>query len=319
MMKLTIKYAFIVLYLQSMFVAAADFDKWVWKDIEVVGHNKLTREQITQFIPLEVGAKYKHEKEKWDAWCAQVKAYLILHHASCSALLYSDFSAYLVVDIIEQQDAARTNFREPPQKEIDFVPAEIIAAHEELMNRVWELFKAGNPPIENYENGFKDYDDPKAHQLSLKLQRLVPKYRENILDTLENDLYEQKRVMAADLLNWADNTSDSISRVHRLLNDPSYTVRNDISRFMMSFVAKVPDKSLLPGVIDSLVVQLEYPSHGDRNKALYALLAIADNFQELHEYLRKTGQGPIERIAEQSILSNVGSVADDLKKKLSLK
>jgi hypothetical protein len=65
-------------------------------------------------------------------------------------------------------------------------------------------------------------------------------------------------------------------------------------------------------LIDAFSRQLDFPSHGDRNKALYALSEIAKNKPASRPVIRKLASPAIAYIAENSILVNVGGEAKKL-------
>lgn len=164
--------------------------------------------------------------------------------------------------------------------------------------------------------GYLDYSDPEMHRLVLDLVKTVPPYRGNIIRVLEKDRHPEKRMSAADLLNWAGKGSQSVLLTHRLLDDPHSGVRNQLSRFMTHFVGKLQTEHELRHVIDSLLLQLDRPSHGDRNKALYNLLEILSSKPGMRSYVKKNGLSLIQYVADNSVLSNVSGAAKDLVSKL---
>ena len=65
-------------------------------------------------------------------------------------------------------------------------------------------------------------------------------------------------------------------------------------------------------IIDAIVPQLSWPSHADRNKALYALINISKDDRETREYILENARNQIQYIAENSILFNVRDPAREL-------
>jgi hypothetical protein len=107
---------------------------------------------------------------------------------------------------------------------------------------------------------------------------------------------------------------NTVVKANRLLDDPSGLVRNNISRFTSHFVEQVRSQEDRRGIIDRLLLQLDRPSHGDRNKAIYNLLAIAKIFAVDRPYIKKHGFQIIESISKSSVLDNVRDPALELLK-----
>lgn len=293
----------------STSVVAAD---WTWSGFEILGNHSTTRAEIIKRIPLNVGDKYTEDIESWKKWCQDLVTTFPFSSAECSGVRYSDFKAYFVVDIVEKGQEYRNKFRKPPAKDLTLADKDVMAAYQALQKRLWDLFSQGKPPTESCTKGYLDYSDPDMHKLVLELVKSTPAFRKNIIQVLASDRDPLKRMSAADLLNWAGKGSKSVLRTHRLLDDPHSGVRNQLSRFMMHFVGEVPSKRKLRKVIDSLLLQLDRPSFGDRNKALFNLVEILKSKPQLVSYIRKSGLPLIRYLAENSILSNVSGPAKDI-------
>lgn len=292
--------------------------RYVWKGFEIIGNHKVASTDIQAFIPVRIGDTYQEDFVDWRKWCADIKSKFAFAFTECSAVRYANFDAYFVVEIVEPGFEYRIRFRGFPTRDIAFATQEILNLYEQLYKRLWELFGKGTPPLETSDKGYLDYSDPEMHGLVQRLVQLVPPYRANLLDVLENDKDVSKREKAANLLNWTVNDLDkSVLQANRLLDDPSSLVRNNISRFTMHFLEKVHDPSARQPLIDQLLLQLDRPSHGDRNKAVYNLLIIAQKFPDDRSYIKTKGLSLIRYISGASILSNVKDPALQLLKLLS--
>lgn len=291
---------------------------WKWSGFEIIGNHKIAKEEILSQIPIKVGDVYKEDLNLWQQWCGKLKSQFKFHYSQCSSVRYINFQAYFVVEIVEDGYEYRNQFRPYPQKSIPFASQEILDLYERLYKRLWELFSKGVGVKESTDKGFLDFDDIEMHEIVEKLIKLTPAYRDNLLEVLEKDRNINKREKAANLLNWTINDlADSIISASRLLDDPSGLVRNNISRFTLHFVDKVKSQSERKGLIDKLLLQLDRPSHGDRNKAIYNLLYIGQRFPSDLRYIKDKGNLLIKYIAETSILENVRDPAVDLLKMLN--
>ena len=121
------------------------------------------------------------------------------------------------------------------------------------------------------------------------------------------------RQAAATLLNWVGGDVEKTLRESQsLLDDPDDGVRNNVSRFMIQFVGEVKSKRVRHQLIDAFVRQIERPSHGDRNKGLYNLLAIAKASPADRDYIRRHAGEPVRYLAQNSVVFNVRGPAREL-------
>jgi len=293
--------------------AAAD-PVWHWKDFEILGNRKTARERIVKKLPLTLGTAYVEDLPGWQKLCAGLVRDFNWAHAECSAVRFADGRAYFVVDVIEKGEEARNHFRKPPTETVTIASAEIRALYKKIMDRLWSLFGQGKPPMEKVTEDYLDYEDADMHAAVLELRKKVPAHRKSILRGLALDKDVTDRMMAADLLNWAGDNSETILSTYRYLDDPNGGVRNQLTRFMTHYVEKLNDGPRLHGLIDALAIQLDRPSHGDRNKALYALVPIAKRHPSLASYLKEKVGKTAKDIAERSRLENIVDPARELLK-----
>lgn len=302
-----------------IFISATSFaQEWKWVGFEVIGNHKASKADIVAQIPIKVGDKYKEDPASWQKWCADLKTKFKFHFTHCSTVRYVNFDAYFVVEIVEAGYEYRNQFRAEPLADIPFASPEILDLYEQLYKRLWDLFNQGKAVNETTDKGYLDYADAEMHTVVEKLAQLVPKYRNNLLEVLEKDKDINKREKAANLLNWTVNDlAETVVKANRLLDDPSGLVRNNISRFTSHFIDKVQSEQDRQSLIDHLFVQLDRPSHGDRNKAIYNLLFIAQKFPGDRPYIKEKGAALITSISQFSVLDNVRDPAIEVTKLLS--
>lgn len=284
-----------------------------WVGYEIIGNHHATRADIIKSFPLIMGGKYEENREGWATTCRQLQEKFVWEYAHCGALTYLNGDTYMVVDAVEADQAYRSQFRKIPATSIPLVNAEVKSEFDSLYKKLWQLFAQGKMAIETASAGYLDYSDPEMHETVLKLAKSVPPFRENILEVLAHDQDDQKRADAANLLNWTLNDlEETVYRASKLLDDPSDGVRNNISRFTMHFVDRVKTPKYRHDVINQMLVQLDRPSHGDRNKALFNLLSIVQKFPEDMSYIKTKGLPLIQYIAATSVVSNVQGIAVQL-------
>ncbi len=181
-----------------------------------------------------------------------------------------------------------------------------------VSNNIAEGFERGTPFTAKVVGGFKDYDDPQLHALALRLRELVPDHRLALIDVIREDRDSQKRASAATMLHWGGDVADSIARVNACANDPTVTVRNNVTRFMLHYLDMVESPEVRTALIASLARQLRRPSHADRNKAVYGLLHIMQAFPADGPAIAAAAQEELRMLARDSVLFNVGDPAREL-------
>lgn len=289
---------------------------WKWAGFEILGNKTVSKHEIQKIIPLKIGTTYQLDQEKWKEWCQSLVQKFSFHNAYCSAVKYISFESYFMVNVVEQGDEERDKYREPPSGDIKLADEKVLDTYEKLQSRLWELFNDGIGVQEDSSQGYLDYGDSQMSTLVAKLVKLVPPYADNLIEVLKNDQSDLKRAKAATLLNWARQTKHHVSIVHTLLDDPAMLVRNNISRFMLHYLGSLEDREVRKLVIKSLAKQMRRPSHADRNKSLYGLVEIAENFVDDRPYIKDYAFSEIKYLAENSIVENVQGPAKKLVKYL---
>ena len=72
---------------------------------------------------------------------------------------------------------------------------------------------------------------------------------------------------------------------------------------MLHYLDQVESPETRRMIIDAIVPQLSRPSHGDRNKAIYALSMLVNGDDESLRYIMDQAGDQIRYIADNSILS----------------
>jgi len=288
---------------------------WIWKGIEVIGNSATKTEAIRAAIPLKLSTVFKHDRKQWDLWCSELKNKFRLYWARCSAVRYSSYDAYFTVNIVENKDKDRIEFRDKPTEAVSFDAPLLPELYAKIQARTMKLFNEGKPPNEFVKNGYLNYQDGVISKWVSELAKSTPGHVENLIDILKSDHNEGNRAMAANLLNWSQGKmEETIHRASELLNDPSALVRNNITRFMLHFVSTIRSNDVKSALVRVFLIQLERPFHGDRNKALYALLELARTSKKTAKEILSLGEKQIKYLRDQSILSNIKGPAAELLK-----
>jgi hypothetical protein len=303
-------------------VAAQVETAWTWAGLEILGNHHVARSEIEKLIPIPIGEAYHRGNAPfWSEGCARVLRQFDFASVDCGdrpLRVYDGHKAYLIVDIVERGREDLLKLRKPPSGSVPFGSGRMLELNAELETRTTKAAMAGHGYSESGDRGYLSYSDPNGVNEDLsplveELARLVPQYRENLLEILRREKSADRRREAAILLNWAGgDLEELLRRTIPLLDDPDDGVRNNLSRFMIQFVGQVNSGRLRRRLIDVFIDEIGRPSHGDRNKGLYNLLFIAKAWPVERVQMRRRGGEAIRYLAENSILFNVQGPAQEL-------
>ena len=301
---------------------AAEETAWTWSGLEILGNHSVDRSLIEKSIPIPIGGVWRRgDPAFWSASCAEVKSRFDFASVDCGNVplrVYDGRKAYLIVDIVEKGRERLLKFREAPAGTVPFANDEMLTLSADIMARATTASMAGHPYSESGSKGYLSYEDPNGMNESLapqveRLAQIVPAHLKNIFSVLRDEKDKEKRRQAANLLCWSGGDLERTLRLTLpLLDDPDEGVRNNLSRFMIQFVGSVKSARLRHRLIEAFVLQIQRPSHGDRNKGLYNLLGIANAWPDDRAFILSHGGGPIRYIADNSIIFNVQGPARDL-------
>jgi hypothetical protein len=301
---------------------AAEDVAWTWAGTEILGNHKVPRSEIEKLIPIPIGeAWHKGDAPFWTESCAGVQRRFDFAAVECGKVPLRVFigrKAYLIVDIVEKGREDFLKFREAPSGSVAFGNDEMVSLSAEVSEKTMAAGIAGHGYSESGLKGYLTYEDKTGTNEDLnpqieRLARLVPQYRDNLMEILRSEKDPNQRMAAATLLNWTGGDVEStMAEALPFLEDPDPGVRNNVSRFMIKFSGSVKSKRLRHRLIDAFVQEIDRPSHGDRNKGLYNLLDIAKSQPDDRGYIRSHGERSIQYLAENSILFNVQGPAQEL-------
>jgi hypothetical protein len=285
-----------------------------WAGIEVIGSPRGSAHKIRELLPIRIGetfiaANAKHYKNL----CHDIlRKSTTFNESNCSILWYGDETAYLVVDLLDKN--ANNTFREIPKTSITpKIPKNLNALYKKWNDHASALMTKGDFPIENFDNGFRDFENPVLHNYALELKEIATKHNNILLNVVHYSTDNIERQKAADLLSWGK----IVDNIHfiidwSLLTDPDPTVRNNIARSFLHFVHQIEDELLLKNLLQAYCAQATLPTHGDRNKALYSIQEILEKHPKLISAINSECSSNISYLSEVSILENIQEPAKDI-------
>jgi hypothetical protein len=312
---------FVILFACLTPAAAADDAPWTWAGLEILGNHSVPRAEIEKLIVVPASGEWrKGDPPVWKESCAAVKERFGFAAVLCADVplrVFGGRKAYLIVDVVEKGHEGVLKFREAPTGHVPFANDEMGSLSADLDEKAMAAVMAGHLYNESGAKGYLFYEDKSGANEDLnvaaeRLAVLVPPYRDNLLAVLHDEADMNSRRRAATLLNWAGDLDHTLRESLTLLDDPDEGVRNNLSRFMMHFSAQVTSKRLRHRMIDAFARQLDFPGHGDRNKGLANLMAIAQARPDDRGYILDHAGDSLRYLSENSILFNVQGPAHDL-------
>ncbi|GAA5174737.1 hypothetical protein GCM10025771_05150 [Niveibacterium umoris] len=281
--------------------------KMVWGETEIIGIQRITREQVVSLLPIRLGEEVTQKEKEMLKWCERLKK-LPIAAVSCNGAMDRGQLHY-IVEILED---ANVDFGLQPStapRAIGRVPPDVhqMLAHREY--RVQEIAAEGYSPGERITpSGVLVADDSELRMYDAQLRDLMVGQREAMV-AMALDANHPDRRDAIQLLSWTGNPEASIDAIHARLLDPDTEVRNLTGRFVLSFIERVRDPAVAEALAGSLARAIALPSHADRTKAITALGQLYARHPELRSLLQQTAREPLTRIAKESVIPNVGGEA----------
>lgn len=282
----------------------------VWGETEVIGLEKMPREQVLAQLPIQPGSRVDQKEKEMLRWCERVRR-LPLAAVSCTGTVIGEELHY-VVEVVESPDAKLRLQAATGAPVSDKLPGEIrkLLSHREY--RIQEMAAEGTAPIEGVTpSGVVIGEDSELRMYDVQIRDACIGRRETLI-AMVLDGHNGERRIAAQLLAWAGEPEESIARVHHRLLDPDGEMRNLIGRLILTFADRIRDPEIAEGVANSLLAQLALPTLTDRTKALGGLGKLLARHPELHARLREVAQAPLEKIARESVLPTIGGEARGL-------
>ena len=284
-----------------------------WQGVEILGNKHIKRQDVEKIISVPIGtAATVNDVKALKSRCVDVKERLLLAETKCGFVMLPGGRVFLTVDVIESGDERRLKFRSEDSFQKVYLPDELMKRLAEFQSLQFAKFQKGVKHEDVVKAGILDSTDAELHSVIEKLVFATEGKTDILFKVLEYSDDAKHRAAAATLLSWARMPAQSIAALPPYLDDPSEVVRNDISRFILKFIDSVGSEIVITQLIEAFSKQLDFPSHGDRNKALFALAQIARTRPASRPIISRVGGPTISYIAENSILENVGGEAKKL-------
>jgi hypothetical protein len=287
--------------------------------IEVLGNKFIARDEVLKGFPISIGTPFGSDLMPFKTWCNELEERLHVPFARCSIVGYGGGKVYAVIDVVEENEKNKLTIQSKATlRDLALDPS--IYKLSKQFTTVWIEKLRQNVDVTHTltSNAFLDFRDPELKTISNQLLTLTPIQKQEIFNVLEYSSNESQRAEAAKLLSWCGDPNSAMDVAIRSIRDDNLSVRNNLVQFISYFFEylKLPD---IESLIASLVWQLDMPSHSDRNKALGVLYLLIQKQPELKSTIHKLAGEKITYIAKNSVLPNVGGLAQKILVELSKK
>ncbi|MGE4348454.1 MAG: hypothetical protein AB7D28_01670 [Candidatus Berkiella sp.] len=287
-----------------------------WTGVEIVDTDHETADKIRNHIKLPIGKPVIYsEAEKYKSSCKEFNENSA--NLNCSILLYSDGSAYLNVESVANNN--QNIYRDiliTKNKNLS-IPKKLDSFYEKFDERLSFLMTNNMEFDESHHNCYLDFSDPALHEISKKIAQQCQIYNDLLLKVIRFSHNVEERRKAAILLSWScDPNNLAYIAKWDLLFDPDAKVRNNLARAYSSRISSEKDIASLASLIPTYCKMMRFPTHMDRNKALFSINEIIGKYPELSGSIHPQCINRISHIGEMSILENVRDEAKEILNKL---
>jgi len=193
---------------------------------------------------------------------------------------------FVILDVVEEKEKAeRMPFLPPPQGSYPD-PEGVFATLDEYFKVGMDLSQRGLLGVEDLNDTEISFHTvfghchPKLAPYRV-IGEIVKRHQQEIETIFLDDSDEYKRAHAAFLLAYLKDGKYLINLLQKRLKDSSPEVRNNVMRVYTYIAMKHPEMEL---PVNDLVEALNYPSFGDRNKAVGTLYMLAQHPEQLAKH-----------------------------------
>lgn len=291
-------FSFISLSLQTAW-AAPDGS---YAGLEFYGSSQMSRPEMEKILGLHNGSSYRSVQSAVERLKRQLEARRL--EANAQIVGGDGNEIYLSVDIYGTDEDVPTRILQDPHQ-VNFRSEEPVQILAKLHQRLDLLQSQGRPAHEEMRDGVKYYSDEVCNQFVKDLIRHCEPMREELLYLIDHDPNAVRRATAVELLSWSGEIPDTAARLLPAVDDVDVTVRTLVTRYLFKSLPFLPDEFPYQDMVEVYSRDLTRPSHDDRSKALYMLLALAKKRPELIRQVQSLDTKRIKMLQERSLVPSI--------------
>lgn len=292
------------------FAAETKFPGVRYAGVEFYGSSQITRAEIDKILAVKQGATMEVVSRAVE----RLKKQLELRHVNAKVQIVSapPGKFYLVVDVADSAaDPVQTRRLKQPRHVLVRSDKPFLLL-DQLEARLRKLTDEGRPWSEDIRDGMKFYSDEPCNAIVEQLGKQVPDMRLEFLAVVASDPDPNRRKRAVQLLNWAGAIPETAYYLIPAFDDADSDVRAEVARYMFSRFETLPDDFPFQMLIEAISRQLSRNSHQDRSKALYCLLALANQRPQLLSNIKVFNEERVKQLADASVIPTVKEPAQQL-------
>jgi hypothetical protein len=282
--------------------AFASNEGGAYTGLEFFGSPQISRAEVERLLGLHNGATYNSVVNATERLKRQLKLRRI--EANIQAVTGDGSDIYLSVDILGDDQEFPSRILEDPHQ-VNFRSEEPVQILEKLHQRLEFLEAQGRPANEEMRNGVKYYSDEPCNQFVRELLRLCQPTRDELLYLIDHDPNSVRRTCAVELLNWAGEVPDTAARLLPAVDDVDVNVRTMVTRYLVKSLPLLPEDFPYEDIVEVYSRDLSRPSHDDRSKSLYMLLALINKRPELVRQVKSLDDKRIEHLRDRSLVPSI--------------
>ncbi|MBA3859585.1 MAG: hypothetical protein C0507_21985 [Cyanobacteria bacterium PR.3.49] len=273
-----------------------------YQGLEFYGSSQMSRPELEKLLGLRNGASYRSIKSAMERLHRELKARRL--EGNIQAVTGDGTDIYLSVDVLGGYDDMPSRILKEPHQ-VAYRSEEPVQILEKLHGRLELLEAQGRPANEEWRAGIKYFSDEPCNQMVNDLMRHCGPMREELLYLIDHDPNAVRRATAVELLSWSGEVPDTAYRLLAAVDDVDVTVRTLVTRYLFKNLSLLPDDFAFQDMVEVYSRDLNRPSHDDRSKALYMLLAIVKRRPELIRQVQALDEKRIKFLQERSLVPSI--------------
>ncbi|RKH90110.1 hypothetical protein D7Y21_07915 [Corallococcus sp. AB045] len=270
--------------------------------VDAFGSRKVDQEAVQRLMGLEVGKPIVGSGAIFRQKEAALREQYGLAYAQVSMSIYfadeRKGSAFVVVDMVDAEDAARLRFLPEPKGHATD-PEGLLARWNDYVERLQKLQMQGKMSEDTsckVANCIGGFGHPDLASFEPEFLAKVPGQLDALTAVLREDADPEKRVAAAYLLAYAPTLEETAQRLQPSIRDPESGVRNSVLRVLAS-TQEAATKPLLD--VARVADAVTMPKATDRNKATHLLNYLLDDLSP--EALKAQRAGLLRQLGEHLV------------------
>jgi len=273
-----------------------------YQGLEFYGSSQMSRPELEKLLGLRNGASYRSMTAAAERLKRELKARRL--EGNIQIVTGDGTDLYLSVDVLGGYDDMASRILKDPHR-VAFRSEEPVQILAKLHQRLELIEAQGRAATEEWRDGIKYFSDEPCNQMVTDLIRHCGPMREELIFLIDHDPNAVRRATAVELLSWSGGVQDTAARLLAAVDDVDVNVRTLVTRYLFNNLALLPDDFPFEDMVDVYSRDLNRPSHDDRSKALYVLMALVKRRPDLIKQVQEQAGKRIKFLKERSLVPSI--------------